>query len=84
MSGLIVHHLPGAWGLPSVSPFCLKLDTYLRMVGLPFDVVVDATTYGLLANILLAPDIASPVKDYGLGRTRLFAYIERMRDLYFP
>ncbi len=46
MSGLVVHHLPGAWGLPSVSPFCLKLDTYLRMVGIPFEVIIDATPFG--------------------------------------
>jgi hypothetical protein len=32
MSELIVHHLPGAWGLASVSPFCLKLDTYLHRI----------------------------------------------------
>jgi glutathione S-transferase len=46
MSELVVHHLPGAWGLPSVSPFCLKLDTYLRMVGIHFEVVIDATPFG--------------------------------------
>ena len=33
MPNLIVHPLAGAWGLPSVSPFCLKLDAYLRLVA---------------------------------------------------
>jgi glutathione S-transferase len=46
MPELIVHQLPGAWGLPSISPFCLKLDTYLRMVDIPHRVVVDATPFG--------------------------------------
>lgn len=46
MSELIVHHLPGAWGLPSVSPFCLKLDTYLRIVDIPFEVVIDKVPFG--------------------------------------
>ena len=46
MSELIVHHLPSAWGLPSVSPFCLKLDTYLRIVGLPFTAVIDKVPFG--------------------------------------
>jgi len=46
MSELIVHHLPAAWGLPSVSPFCLKLDTYLRIVDLPFEVVIDKVPFG--------------------------------------
>jgi glutathione S-transferase len=44
-SDLVVHQLPGAWGLPSISPFCLKLDAYLRMVGVPFRVVVDGTPF---------------------------------------
>ena len=43
LSEIVVHQLPPAWGLPSVSPFCLKLDTYLRMVEIPFQTVVDAT-----------------------------------------
>lgn len=45
MSDLVVHQLAGAWGLPSISPFCLKLDLYLRMVGIPYRTVVDATTF---------------------------------------
>src|SRR5262245_59854329 len=45
MSDLIVHQLPGAWGLPSISPFCLKLETYLRIAQIPFRSVVDATPF---------------------------------------
>ena len=28
---------PPALGLPNASPFCMKLETYLRMAGLPFE-----------------------------------------------
>jgi len=45
LSQLIVHQLPGAWGLPSISPFCLKLEAYLRLVEIPFESVVDATPF---------------------------------------
>lgn len=33
---------PPVWGLPSGSPFCAKVETYLRMVGLPYETVNDA------------------------------------------
>lgn len=29
---------PACWGLPNPSPFCLKLETYLRMAKLPYEV----------------------------------------------
>ena len=45
-SNLVVHHLAGAWGLPSVSPFCLKLDAYLRLAAIEHRSVVDATPFG--------------------------------------
>jgi glutathione S-transferase len=45
MSEVLVHQIPSAWGLPSVGPFCLKLETYLRMTGIPYRTVVDATPF---------------------------------------
>ena len=45
MSELVVHQLPGAWGLPSISPFCLKVDTYLRIADIPYRAVVDPTPF---------------------------------------
>jgi len=29
-----------AWGLSDISPFCIKVETYLRMAKVPFRVVV--------------------------------------------
>lgn len=45
VSDLIVHHLAGAWGLPTVSPFCLKLDAFLRITGIPHKAVTAATPF---------------------------------------
>jgi glutathione S-transferase len=45
LSDLVVHHLAGAWGVPSVSPFCLKLDAFLRMTGIPHKAVVAPTPF---------------------------------------
>lgn len=46
MGQLTVFHLPGAWGLPSVSPFCLKLDAVLRMAGVEHESVTANTPFG--------------------------------------
>lgn len=35
---LKLYQFPAALGLPNASPFCMKLETYLRMTGLPFEV----------------------------------------------
>ena len=33
---ITLYQPPPAWGISSLSPFCTKVETYLRMVGLPF------------------------------------------------
>ncbi len=30
---------PACWGIPNASPFCMKMETYLRMAKLPYEVV---------------------------------------------
>ncbi len=45
MSELIVHQIPGAWGLPTIGPFSLKLEAYLRIVDIPYKAVIDATPF---------------------------------------
>jgi glutathione S-transferase len=44
-AGLVVHQIPSAWGLPTIGPFSLKLETYLRLVGIPYEVVFEATPF---------------------------------------
>lgn len=46
MSELKVYHLPGRWGLMSVSPFCLKLDAVLRMMDIDHQTITAATPFG--------------------------------------
>lgn len=45
MAKLTAYHLPGAWGLMSVSPFCLKLDAWLRMAGIEHESVTVTTPF---------------------------------------
>lgn len=35
---ILLHTTPPTWGLPSASPACAKLQTWLRMVGLDYEV----------------------------------------------
>jgi Glutathione S-transferase N-terminal domain len=32
-----------AFGLPNPSPSCMKLETYLRMTGIPFEIIPNAS-----------------------------------------
>ena len=34
-----LHQYPPMFGLPNPSPFCMKLETWLRMTGHPFEIV---------------------------------------------
>lgn len=34
---IVLHQIAGAWGTPSLSPFCTKLQCWLRMADLPYE-----------------------------------------------
>lgn len=34
-----LYQFPPVWDLPNVSPFCMKLETYLRMADIPYEIV---------------------------------------------
>lgn len=36
-----LHQFSPYWGLPNASPFCMKLETYLRMANLPHQIVYE-------------------------------------------
>jgi glutathione S-transferase len=54
-----VYQFAPAFGLPNASPFCMKLETWLRMAGLPFELVND----GL--RVMKAPKGKLPFIDDG-------------------
>jgi glutathione S-transferase len=41
MSTIVLHQFSRSFGLPSASPFCMKLETYLRMAELPHELVFE-------------------------------------------
>ncbi len=34
---ITLYEFPRIWGLPNASPFCLKLETYLRLAKIPYE-----------------------------------------------
>ncbi|MBL7542758.1 MAG: glutathione S-transferase family protein [Bdellovibrionaceae bacterium] len=36
-----LHQYPAVWGLPSLSPFCIKVEAYLRSKKIPYRVIVE-------------------------------------------
>src|SRR5579862_3366741 len=38
---IYLHQYPAIWGLPSLSPFCVKVESYLRMANLAYEIVVE-------------------------------------------
>ena len=38
MENIVLHQPPRAWGTPNISPFCAKLETYLRMTEIPYSI----------------------------------------------
>lgn len=39
---ITLYQYASVWGLPNASPFCLKLETFLRMVDLPYEIKITA------------------------------------------
>ncbi len=37
-SSTVLHQFPAMLGLPNASPFCMKLETFLRLAGLDYTI----------------------------------------------
>ena len=42
---IVLHQFAPAFGLPNASPFCMKLETYLRLAGLPYRLANDGDVF---------------------------------------
>ena len=58
---LVLHRWPARWGLPSLSPECVAVETYLRLAGLKFSSEACATPYVSPSGLLPALDQCADV-----------------------
>ena len=71
-----LHQFAPAFGLPNASPFCMKVETYLRMAGLPYETVNDG-------NVMKAPKGKLPWIDDGGTRVADSTFIvEHLKHKY--
>ena len=64
---ITLHQFPPAWGLPNASPFCMKVETYLRMCNLPYTTVnMLNPAKGPKGKLPYITDGANTVADSGL------------------
>lgn len=67
-----------AFGLPNASPFCMKVETYLRMAGLPFEIAPSS-----LADFKNAPKGKMPyIQDQGQYLADSSFIVEHLKKRY--
>lgn len=75
---ITLYQFAPAWGLPNASPFCMKLETYLRMTGLPYTVAIPA-----LRDLQRAPKGKLPfIEDDGVRIGDSTFIIEHLKARY--
>ena len=79
------------WGLPNASPFCMKVETYLRMIKLPYDVRFisnpQQASKGKLPYIQIDgknhPDSEFIIDELKYRFDTVKSYCDRMWDLFY-
>lgn len=62
-STVVLHKLIPAWNLPDVSPFCFKVETYLRMTQTPYTIRVSNTQKAPKGKVPVLEDGARLIPD---------------------
>ncbi|MGR9099792.1 MAG: glutathione S-transferase family protein [Gammaproteobacteria bacterium] len=60
---IILHQFKPCWGIPNLSPFCVKVETYLRMASLPYESVVDTPAKAPKGKLPFIEDDGKTVAD---------------------
>ncbi|MDP2310263.1 MAG: glutathione S-transferase C-terminal domain-containing protein [Pseudomonadota bacterium] len=63
---LTLFQMPRAWGLPNPSPFCVKVETFLRMSGIPYETAVGDPRRGPKGKLPWIEDGETRLGDSGL------------------
>ena len=64
---ITLYQTPVAWGMPNLSPFCFKLESYLRMAGLPYTAKLAQLPHAPKGKV---PYVDHPVEYPPLGNSK--------------
>lgn len=88
-ASLRLFQFPRILGVPNLSPFCCKLETWLRIAGIPYDAFIAAYTHlireeGLRHTRARFESVEMPIRDFLRSQRKCVDYAERMRARFFP
>ena len=63
---IVLHQFGPAWGISNLSPFCFKIENYLRLAGLPFEIEVSDPRKAPLRKLPFIEDGGKVVADSAL------------------
>ncbi len=65
---ITLHPFPRTWGIPNLSHFCVKAETYLRMVKLPYTLADSVPLKAPRGKLPFIVDNGKKVADSQLGK----------------
>jgi glutathione S-transferase len=60
---IVLHQFPRSWGIPNLSQFCVKIETYLRLANLPYQIVESMPLKGPRGKLPFIEDQDKKISD---------------------
>lgn len=58
-----LHQFPRSWGIPNLSQFCVKVETYLKLSGLPYEIIESMPLKGPRGKLPFIDDADKRIPD---------------------
>lgn len=60
---IVLHQFPRSWGIPNLSQFCVKVETFLRLAKLPYQIVESMPLKGPRGKLPFIEDEGKTISD---------------------